>query len=365
MKKTLKFLLLFSVMLCLSVLFLSSCKKDEPFNGINEELGLILEGGDFDGKSTLVCSKITESLNVNEVKNKLSGQAYNDTADLFIYYIKVVKNNLTVQPKGKVTITLPEPSASYSDYVVFNVTDTEVEKLDFTLSNGKITFEATSLSYFIIADSHVHSYTEWADATDGINHTRSCPCGYVALVPHDYNEWVPTTSGRKYTCETCGYVHNHVHEYISFTNASNGRSHTKTCSCGHTDSEVHKFDQGVPHQSGTLYTCTLCGHKNISLELTVKITVPSNSSAISSLKINGASYTEPVKFKYGTEITVEIKLKSGYEFIGWEYDDEILTKSRTYKFVIGESEFTRGKEEIEIKVCISDNDNVIDDLPIV
>ena len=186
MKKTFK--TIFFTLITVFITVLSSCSDNAPFNGVNTELGLTVSGGGFDGKSTLISSRVTENINVNEVKEKLSGEQYNDTAELFIYYINVVKNGSTLHPTESVSITLPIPTTDYGDFAVFNVTDSKVTRLDFTLTDTAISFNTSSLSYFVIAHSHVHVYTEWEGTEDGINHTRSCPCGYVATEAHDFDE---------------------------------------------------------------------------------------------------------------------------------------------------------------------------------
>ena len=173
MKKTLK--ILFSTLLLISVMLLvfTSCKKEAPFNGVNEELGISIEGGSFNGEATLICSRVMETINVSEVKEKLGDKPYSDTSELFIYFVNVINNGSTVQPSGKIKVNLPEPQTDFNEYIVFHVFGTESQTLDFTVSNGKISVEVDCLGYFVIADSHVHDYTEWSDAEDGQNHTHA------------------------------------------------------------------------------------------------------------------------------------------------------------------------------------------------
>ena len=365
MKKT-YFKILFPLLILTLILAFSACEKDAPFNGKNEELGLELTGGGFDGKCTLVASRVTESINVSEVKSKLVGQEYNDTAELFIYYVKVVRKGAPVSQLGNVTVSISEPTADYGDYTVFNITESNVEKLAFTLADGKITFEASSLSYFVIAHSHVHVYSEWSAAEDGENHVRSCSCGYVATEAHTYDNGIKLNNKTtKYTCTVCGYVHNHDHAFIKYTNASDGHNHTKTCACGDSIPEDHVFDQGIPSQNGILYTCTLCGHINIQTKVTIKITITPNNTAVSYIKINGVEYTEPIQLEYGTKVTVEVKAATGYTFNSLRCPDE-LTKNTTYVFTVGEADFTKGKQEIELQADLTEkkDDSSLGDLPI-
>ncbi len=365
MKKTYLKLLFVLLILSASILAFSACQNDTPFNGKNEELGLELIGGGFNGKCTLVASKITESINISEVKSKLIGQEYNDTAELFIYYVKVIREGSPVSPLGNVTVSIPEPTADYGDYTVFNVTDTKVEKLNFTCTDGKIVFKSNTLSYFIIAHSHVHVYNEWTDVGDGESHTRSCSCGYVANEAHTFDKGVRQTDNLTvYTCTVCGYVHKHSHEY-KYTNSSDGHNHIKSCACGISDTVDHVFGQGVPSQNGIEYTCTLCGHINIQTHVTFKITILDYNTYASYIRINGVDYTEPVQLEFGTVVTIEAKAASGYTFNSWSCVDE-LTKNTTYVFTVGEADFTKGKDEIELIAKFEEkkNDGGLGDFPI-
>ena len=361
MKKTIK--ILFSTFLLISVMLLvfTSCKKEVPFNGINEELGISIEGGGFNGDATLISSRVSETINVNEVKEKLGDKPYSDTSELFIYFINVVNHGSTVQPSGKIKVTLPEPQSDFNEYIVFHVFGTESHTLDFTVDNGKVFVEVDALGYFIIADSHVHDYTEWSDARDGENHTRSCPCGYVALVPHDYNKGTTIPNGIRYTCQTCNFTYDHIHEYGDWSDSKDGKNHYHTCSCGYKASAEHTFDTGVDVPTGTLYTCTGCGYtKTVSNTVNISVsTAPYKEAGTITVTVNGEAVCTNAKEYSGTVIkgsviSVTFTSKSGYKFVQWKVkdkflnEDELISTQKAYTFTVGVNDFTLGKETISI-----------------
>lgn len=359
---------LFSVLilLILSLLVFSACKKEKPFNGINTELGIMLEGGGFDEESSLIASRLTESINIKEATKHISPLSYNTTAELFVYYINVTKNGSTVQPSGNVRITLPEPNASYTDYVLFHVKGSDVETLSYTLENGKISFEVNSLSYFVIAHSHVHQYSSWSDAGDGENHVRSCACGYVATEKHNFdNGQNITAEGKLYTCQSCGFSYTHYHEYSNFLDAEDGDNHVGTCSCGKTSSEPHDYGNGVETDTKIQYTCQTCAHKKlIPLYVSLNIVFPAGSGCTAT--VNGVEYDANTIYKHGTEVTVVINLTSEYEFKYWESATRDI-KTPVLKFTVGTDDFTLGKEKITLLAALSkiNEEGALDDLPIV
>ena len=127
--------------------------------------------------------------------------------------------------------------------------------------------------------SHTHSFANWIDNEDGLTHSRSCSCGEKETESHHYGDLTsikhPTETDpglATYRCTKCGATKSesiprlqHTH---SFGNWQNGGSsgHTRSCSCGETETEAHTFDSGrvtkEPTETDigiTLYTCTKCG----------------------------------------------------------------------------------------------------------
>ena len=95
-----------------------------------------------------------------------------------------------------------------------------------------------------------HTFGEWECLNDAA-HIRRCACGEYEKAPHNFDEGViienPThkEDGEKlFTCEDCGFErteviprhgHKYVYQYI------NEKRHTKTCSCGESKTENHKW----------------------------------------------------------------------------------------------------------------------------
>lgn len=281
MKKRLSsFLAVFTVLSALSASFFGC--NEASFNGTSAELGITLEGGGYDSSCTLVASKVTESINVSEVMSKIADIPYNKNAEIFIYYITVTKNRTTVDPSGNVKITLPEPNADYDDYAVFHVTDSGAESLTYTVSDGSISFEATGLYYFVIANSHVHRFGKWINTGD--SHERECQL------------------------------------------------------CGYTETEAHILGDGAECDTGIVYHCKKCDHERIENEyVTLCISLLPDPSAFSSFSVSGVEYAkryENSSILKGSNVTVSVTPAEGYTFTGWYTagDDELISKDRKYTF---------------------------------
>ena len=151
-----------------------SCDEeaDAPttLESLENEYGIVVEGGGFEEGSTLVSNKIeTSAEEATEIIELIANQSYNKEGNLYIFDIYVTKNGERVQPDGKVTVSIPMSSAQADGYFVFHIkADNSVESLTPTVVDGKISFETSSFSYFVIAEvapaEHVHSYT-WVEGT--------------------------------------------------------------------------------------------------------------------------------------------------------------------------------------------------------
>ena len=78
---------------------------------LQNELGALLEGGNFEEGSVLNLNDVTEE-KVTEVLGKLeeNGIAIDDATKTYIYDIFVSKDNTEAQPDGKVKVTVPMPA---------------------------------------------------------------------------------------------------------------------------------------------------------------------------------------------------------------------------------------------------------------
>ena len=135
------------------------------------EYGIVIEGGGFEEGSTLVSNEIATGAEEGaEVLAAIADQNYDKDGSIYIFDIYVTKDGAKVQPSGKVKVSVPLPNIQVDNYLVFHVkADNTVENLVPTVTDGKISFETSSFSYFIIAeaapDEHVHDYV-WVEGTE-------------------------------------------------------------------------------------------------------------------------------------------------------------------------------------------------------
>ena len=148
MKKKL-FMLLALVMAFALCLALAACNGDKTQNKL--ESGNIVAEGDFAEGVTLSTNKLEATDdNYKAAITKIADKDY-DKEKVAVFNISLVKDNAKVQPSGKVKITMPAPFTTENGYVTYHIKGETVEELATTLSNGKISFETTSFSYFVVA----------------------------------------------------------------------------------------------------------------------------------------------------------------------------------------------------------------------
>ena len=165
MKKNFKsFVFLFLMMITFSFV-LTAC-NDQPviLDSLQNEYGVVIEGGKFEEGSTLVTNSVTTTSDEGkEVLEILSAQDYNKEGNIYIFDIYVSKDDKKIQPDGKVKVTIPITEIDSDNYFVFHIKENNsVEKLIPTLLEGQISFETSSFSYFAIVEEaikeHVHNY---------------------------------------------------------------------------------------------------------------------------------------------------------------------------------------------------------------
>ena len=145
--------LLMSVFMCFN---LTGCKGLEQ---LTSELGISIEGGNFDKGSILNIDKlgITEE-QAEEIFETLDelGIGIEDKAKSYIYDIFVTKKDKEVQPDGTVKVTIPAPTDEKAeDYNVYHVKDNgAVESVPSTFKDNKITFETDSFSYYVVVPTY-------------------------------------------------------------------------------------------------------------------------------------------------------------------------------------------------------------------
>ena len=170
MKKNFKSLV-FLMMIAFS--FVVTACNDQPviLDSLQNEYGVVIEGGKFEEGSTLVTNSVTTTSDEGKaVLEILSAQDYNKEGNIYIFDIYVSKDDKKIQPDGKVKVTIPITEIDSDNYFVFHIKENNsVEKLIPTLLEGQISFETSSFSYFAIVEEaikeHVHNY-EFVEGVD-------------------------------------------------------------------------------------------------------------------------------------------------------------------------------------------------------
>ncbi|MBQ9710378.1 MAG: hypothetical protein IJV67_07140, partial [Clostridia bacterium] len=169
MKKTTLISLLTFLFVFAFAFSLTACdSKAGTLESLKSEYGIVVEGGGFEKGSTLVSNEIVTTTEEGaEVLAAIADQSYNKDGSVYIFDIYVTKEGVKVQPSGKVKVFVPMPNAKVDNYLVFHVkADNSVENLVPTVADGKISFETSSFSYFVIAEvasaEHVHNY-QWVE----------------------------------------------------------------------------------------------------------------------------------------------------------------------------------------------------------
>ena len=189
--------LLVTILLLLITVFafsLTACNNEVgTLESLKNEYGIVVDGGSFEEGSTLVSNEIVATTEeAAEVLAAIADQNYNKDGSVYIFDIYVTKDGKEVQPDGKVKVSIPVPNVEVDNYLVFHVkSDNSVESLVPTVADGKISFEVSSFSYFVIAEAaiqdappvHVHNFV-WVEG-------KESTCKEEGIAPH-------------YHCDGCG-----------------------------------------------------------------------------------------------------------------------------------------------------------------
>ena len=158
------------IVMLFGISMLTAC-NDVTLDKLQNEFGIVIDGGGFEEGSTLISNQIAASTEeATEVLAAIADQNYDKDGSVYIFDIYVTKDGAKVQPSGKVKVSVPLPNIQVDNYLVFHVkADNSVENLVPTVADGKISFETSSFSYFIIAEAapaeHVHDYV-WVEGTE-------------------------------------------------------------------------------------------------------------------------------------------------------------------------------------------------------
>lgn len=123
----------------------------------------------------LVAEEVKSGDNYNTVVKAVE----NDVEKFVLYDISLVNNNATIQPNGKVKVSIPVPTGyDTSKIVVFRVSDDGTKtKYDTTIKEGYITFETDHFSNYVVAEEKAKETTttnneETSTKTETTNTTK-------------------------------------------------------------------------------------------------------------------------------------------------------------------------------------------------
>lgn len=140
---------------------LMSCDNDpKTLESLQSEYGIVVDGGDFEKGSILVSNEINaETEEGIQVLTAIEDENYNKEGSIYIFDIHVTKDGSKVQPNGKVKVSIPLPNTQVEDYLVFHIKeDNKVENIIPTITDGKLLFETSSFSYFIVAEKALENH---------------------------------------------------------------------------------------------------------------------------------------------------------------------------------------------------------------
>ncbi len=113
--------------------------------------GFVVKGGDFPKDATLETEAVAlDSTEGKQVLSAISGQSYDESQPVYVFDLSIVSDGVKVQPSGKVKVTIPV-TQNLSGYDVLHIkSNGSIERLSATYSQGKITFETSSFSKFVL-----------------------------------------------------------------------------------------------------------------------------------------------------------------------------------------------------------------------
>lgn len=147
--------------LVLSIFGLTACggktdDGDKTIKSLSGDCGFTAEGEFVEG-SMLVVEPLRGA--TDEQKAMIAAKDVCLDYNMKVYDISVEKDNAKVQPNGKVKITLEFNGDSPNGYTVFHFkSENDMEVLPATLANGKLSFETSSFSVFVIGENKPEEY---------------------------------------------------------------------------------------------------------------------------------------------------------------------------------------------------------------
>lgn len=104
--------LILMIVMLLGISMLTACNNGAiTLDKLQNEYGVVIEGGGFEKGSTLISNEIAASTEeATEVLAAIADRNYNKDGSVYIFNIYVTKDGAKVQPSGKVKVSVPVPN---------------------------------------------------------------------------------------------------------------------------------------------------------------------------------------------------------------------------------------------------------------
>ena len=142
--------LVLAICLIIPVMFMLTACGGNNTQTLKSDDGIVVEGGNFEDGAVLETSEIdSESSDYKTTISLIASEDYDTEQPVYIFEISVKKDNVKVQPNGKVKVSVPV-EADLTGYDVLHIKDDgKIERLSVTYKNGIATFETDSFSKFV------------------------------------------------------------------------------------------------------------------------------------------------------------------------------------------------------------------------
>ena len=261
--------LLITILVLIAVLCLTfSACQETTVDKLQNDYGVTVEGGVFDKDAVLITTKVeTTSGEGKQVLDTIADVDYDKNADVYIFDVYITNDGVKVQPDGKVKVTIPLPDQSITACKVLHIKENnQVETLTPTIADGKLSFETSSFSYFVLVQEKAteqcnHTFGEWETAIEATceqagQKFRTCPLckeqefETIPALGHD----VVQHQGKEATCLEAGYKPYEACSRCNYT------TYEEIPALGHADAKWNEGKEPTCTEEGIVkhYHCDRC-----------------------------------------------------------------------------------------------------------
>lgn len=325
MKKHLLKAIVVALALVFTFSLLTACDGDMTGDRLENEYGIVVDGGGFEKGAIIVSTEIDASSEEGKtVLEKIKTEEYNKDGNVYVYDISVKSDGVKVQPSGKVRVTIPVGDLDLSGYDVLHIkSDGTIERLSATFADGKVTFETDSFSLFVLVEKQTFEFLATCSPIEGgyiTENNQTVEFDGARSVDVGTQITLTAVAGEDYSFEGW-YYYNEVQEE---TLISADATHTFTIN--ESLYAFAKFEE----------------------RLTYVFLAQCETSDGGYITENG----ERVDFGNGrkvdpdTQITLTAVANDGYEFKGWgtrddDWNLEIISTEATHTFTVTEGTYVQ------------------------